>query len=76
MFAVYTLAAGDPAALEEIRSFVEDVRINAIFLDLVNYANHNLKKLDVLARIQGVDGTYPIAVSEAEPTGQATIVLP
>lgn len=75
-YPVYTIPVGDPATLEEIRSFVEDIHTNVVFLNLVNYANHGLQTLAIQAQIKGVAGVYPVATSEAEPISAIDLVLP
>jgi hypothetical protein len=72
--AVYSLARGT-ANLAEIRSFIEDIHTNVVFVNLVNYANHALKRLDIRARIQGVTGEQSIAIGEGDASSM-DIVLP
>src|SRR5262249_1569402 len=67
-FVSFTVVPGDPTTLTEVRAFVEDVNINVLFLNLVNFGNHGLKALSIQARLQGVEGTHPVSVSEDSPT--------
>jgi hypothetical protein len=75
LYPVYTVTPGTVERLQEIRSFVEDVHTNVIFLNLVDYSKHNLKKLSLTARLKDVEGTYT-----AEITGggeaQVDMMLP
>jgi hypothetical protein len=66
---VATVSAAGDATLEEIRTFVEDIKTNVIFIDLVNFANHQLKDFTVKARMQGIAGTRSVPL--AAPTGGA-----
>jgi len=68
---------GDPAQLSEASSFVEDIRTNVVFVNLVNYANHGLTRLDLAARLKeasGSDTTVPL--SETDPVAEADFILP
>ena len=73
---IFTMAPGDAAGLTEIRSFVEDVHTNAAFVNLVNYANHNLAALALQARLRGVPGIQTLALNENEPVDTLEFVLP
>ena len=73
---VFTMAPGDAASLTEIRSFVEDVHTNVAFVNLVNYANHDLASLSLEARLRGVSGTQALALNENEPVDALEFVLP
>lgn len=71
------------ATLEEVRTFVEDIETNVIFIDLVNLANHSLKDFTVKARLKGVAGTQPVALASpsngsagAGRVGEAKFTLP
>ncbi|MEZ4860232.1 MAG: hypothetical protein R3C14_02950 [Caldilineaceae bacterium] len=75
-YPAYTMAPGDPATLTEVRSFVEDIHTNVVFLNLINYANHGLKQLAIVAQIEGVAGSYPAPISEAQPIAAIDITLP
>jgi hypothetical protein len=76
-YPVYALQAGGPADLTEIDSFVEDIHTNVVFVNLINYANHNLKRLDLRARLKEVAGSETsVAISEEQPVGEAPFILP
>ncbi len=64
------------ATLPEIRSFIEDIRTNVVFLNLLNFANHNLVRLDVRARIKGLAGESPLKLAETDTVGALDFVLP
>lgn len=76
VYADYTLAPGSSATLEEIRSYVEDVHTNIIFVDLVNHVNHMLAHLQVRARIKNVENTYEVPMSGNPPQGVLDLILP
>ena len=77
VYPVYTLQPGDAAQLNEVSSFVEDIQTNVVFVNLINYANHNLKRLDLRARLKEAPGSEAIvALSEAEPVREAEFILP
>jgi hypothetical protein len=76
-YPVYAVQPGNPAQLSEASSFVEDIRTNVVFVSLVNYANHDLKRLDLNARLKEAPGSdTAVPVSEADPVGEADFVLP
>jgi hypothetical protein len=75
-FAVYSFPPGSPAVLEEIRSFVEDIHTNVLFIDLVNYANHGLTRLDIEARIKNVAGTQNVNMQGDPARGAVDFLLP
>ncbi|HET7729426.1 MAG TPA: hypothetical protein VFK48_05285, partial [Usitatibacter sp.] len=77
LYAVATPAAGGAAAIEEIRSFVEEVATNAVFIDLVNRDNHGLLRLDIEARMKDVPGeARPVPMAGDPPTGALDFLLP
>jgi len=73
---VVTLAPGDAATLTEIRSFVEDIHTNVVFVNLINYANHGLAQLSLQARLRDVEGTQTLSLVESEPVDTLDFVLP
>lgn len=73
---VYSYPPGDPLAIDEVRSFVEDIYSNLIFINLLNFANHNLIRLDVEACVQGVEGCHTTQLTEEMPVADIRIVLP
>jgi hypothetical protein len=72
----YTIAPAAAASLPEIRSFIEDIHTNVVFVNLVNYANNDLKKIEIKAQLKDVEGTYTVPISEAEPVAAVDFVLP
>lgn len=73
---VYSYPPGDPVAIEEIRSFVEDIHSNIIFINLLNMAQHNLIRLDVEARIQGINEQYRAQLTGDMPVADIPVILP
>ncbi|MBL0140579.1 MAG: hypothetical protein IPP91_00540 [Betaproteobacteria bacterium] len=77
IYAVAVLAPGTQPAIEEIRSFVEEVRTNATFIDLVNRDNHGLLRLDVEAQMKDVPGgARPVAMAGEPSAGSLDFLLP
>lgn len=79
LFPVYTVQPGTVERLQEVRSFVEDVHANVIFLNLINYSAHNLKTLAITARLKDVEGTYPVTINDAasgSAQAQVDMMLP
>jgi len=76
-YPVFTLQPGDPATLTEISSFVEDIHTNVVFVNLINYANHNLRRFDLRARLKEVPGSETaVPISEERAVGEAYFTLP
>jgi hypothetical protein len=73
---VCTLPAAGPAALDELRTFVEDIDTNVVFLDLVDHAAHGLQRIDIRARMVGVAGEQDVEMSGSPPVGSVAFVLP
>jgi len=73
---VYSYLPGDPVAIEEVRSFVEDIYSNLIFINLLNFSNYNLLRLNVEARLQGLDSLYTAQLTEELPVVDIPVVLP
>ncbi|UBV44110.1 hypothetical protein LAJ19_14980 (plasmid) [Deinococcus taeanensis] len=70
----YSLDDG-PANLTEIRSFIEDIHTNVVFLNLANMAQHGLDHLTLTARIQGLPEEYSAQLAEGG-TANVNLVLP
>ena len=49
-FANSTTQPGVRPAIEEIRAMIEQVRVNLLFIDLIDYAAHGLRAIEVEAR--------------------------
>lgn len=73
---VYTVPDLDPAELPEIRSYVEDIRMNVVFLDLVDHPSRGVTRLDVTAQLAGAGDPQPVAMSGDPAVGSAVFVLP
>lgn len=67
------LADGNPT-LEEVRAMIEEIECNVVFLDMVNYENHGLTRLDIDARLQGVPGVYRVPMDSRR--GAVNFLLP
>jgi hypothetical protein len=74
---VVTIPPGDAATLDEIRSFVEDIQTNVLFINIINYANHGLRRLDVRARLKEVAGSErAVTMNDEQTMGEAAFMLP
>lgn len=73
---IYTLAGGAAGTIQEIRSFVEDIFQNVAFLNLIHFANHDLVRLSIEARIKGLEGTESRQLVASTPTAVMEFVLP
>jgi hypothetical protein len=80
VFPAYTIPPGTPLEVEEIRSMVEEVQTNIVFIDLVNYANHGLSRLEIKACLKDVPGTHDVpmqrAAPDSPPVGTVDFILP
>jgi hypothetical protein len=72
---VYALAPGDAATLAEIRSFIEDIRINVIFINLIDLDARGLSALRLEAQIQNIATLYPLELTSEIPTDEISVVL-
>ncbi|WP_426148200.1 hypothetical protein [Polaromonas sp. DSR2-3-2] len=77
----YTAAYADAVPLddgnpsfEEVRAMIEEIECNVVFLDMVNYENHGLTRLDLDARLQGVPGVYRVGMDSRR--GAVNFLLP
>jgi len=64
---------GNPT-FEEVRAMIEDIECNVVFIDVVNYENHGLTRLDIDARLQGVPGVYRVPMDSRR--GSVNFLLP
>lgn len=67
------LADGSPT-FEEVRAMIEEIQCNVVFLDVVNYENHGLTRLDIDARLQGVPGVFRVGMDSRR--GAVNFLLP
>ncbi len=67
------LTDGNPS-FEEVRAMIEEIECNVVFLDMVNYENHGLTRLDLDARLQGVPGVYRVGMDSRR--GAVNFLLP
>ncbi|MDB5743759.1 MAG: hypothetical protein JWR68_2074 [Polaromonas sp.] len=77
----YTVAQADCAAMagssptfEEVRAMIEEIQCNVVFLDVVNYENHGLTRIDIDARLQGVPGVFRVGMDKRR--GAVNFLLP
>lgn len=64
----FTAVGGAIVTLEEIRSVIEDIQSNVVFLDLVQYENYGLERLEVEARLKDVPGTLSVRMENRRGT--------
>ncbi|HEV7380054.1 MAG TPA: hypothetical protein VGN64_09690 [Dyadobacter sp.] len=76
LVAIYSYPLSDPVAIEETRSFVEDIYSNFIFINLIAFGNHSLSRLDVEARVRGLDRIHHGVLTETEPVIDFDYMLP
>jgi hypothetical protein len=67
------LADGNPT-FEEVRAMIEDIECNVVFLDVVNYENHGLTRIDVDARLKDVPGVFRVGMDSRR--GSVNFLLP
>jgi hypothetical protein len=68
--------AGEPGSLDEVRTFIEDIFTNVVFLSTVDFASRGLALIAVEARVVGVDGTVTGRLTAGEPAAELRFVLP
>lgn len=76
LYPVYTLPPAAPITVEEIRSFAEDVQTNVVFVNLINFDNHGLERLDLVARLAGMEEAYPVSLTADTPVAAIDLSLP
>jgi hypothetical protein len=59
---------------EEVRAMIEEIQCNVVFLDVVNYENHGLTRLDIDARLKGVPGIFRVGMENRR--GAVNFLLP
>ena len=72
----YRFPPADPATIREVRSFVEDIHRNFVFVNLISFANHQLVRLEIQARIKDVVGTYTAQMTEDMRIAEIEVTLP
>ncbi len=65
-----------PASLEEIRSYIEDLHTNLVFLNTINFANHGLAVIELTVRVEGVVGDKQLRFGPEDRTDAVDLVLP
>ena len=71
----YALVTG-PATIDEVRTFIEDIYTNVVFVSTMDLAAAQLAALTVDARIVGVAGTGSVGLDATVTSGQIGFVLP
>ena len=67
------LADGSPT-FEEVRAMIEEIQCNVVFLDVVNYENHGITRLDIDARLRDVPGVFRVGMNNRQ--GSVNFLLP
>lgn len=73
---IYTQTTAEATTLSESRVFVEDITTNVIFFIQLNYANHDVQRLDINARLKDDTVSYDVALTGDPPQGTLELVLP
>jgi hypothetical protein len=73
---VYAVPDVEPSALAEIRTYVEDIRMNVVFLDLIDHGSRAVARVDVSAQVLGSGEPQHVAMSGTPALGSAMFVLP
>ena len=76
MFPISTQPTVGPVVLEEIRTFVEDIHTSIVFLDLIDHAAHNLRDLQIEARLRNVPGLNTLRPTGQPPSATTEFILP
>jgi hypothetical protein len=74
-YAVCTVG-GSAAGIEEVRSFIEDVQTNIVFINLINFGNHDLAQVAIEAKMKDVPGSREVQMSGDPPSGSLDFLLP
>ena len=74
-YAVCTVG-GTAGDIEEIRSFIEDIHTNVVFINLINFGNHDLARVSIEAQIKAVPGAREVPMSGDPPRGSVDFLLP
>jgi hypothetical protein len=73
---VYSVPPAPPATLQEVRTFVEDIHMNVVFMDLVDHATHGHARLDVRAELMAASTVQEVTMTGAPASGTASFILP
>ena len=73
---VYTVPRAQPAVLQELHTYVEDIRMNVVFMDLIDHVGHGLSRLEVRAQLIDASGVQEVAMTGSPASGSAQFVLP
>jgi hypothetical protein len=71
----FLIPDADPATLEEVRNYIEDIHVNVKFINLVNFSSHDLRSILVSAQIKEVPSLQHISLAE-NGVGTMDFVLP
>ena len=74
-YAVCTVG-GTADDIVETRSFVEDIHTNVVFINLINFGNHDLAQVKIESQIKGVPGVREVPMSGDPPHGSLDFLLP
>ena len=72
----YAFPPGNTTTIQEVRSFVENIHRNFVFINLINFENHQLSQLDIQAKIPGVTGTYTAQITDGKTLAEIDAILP
>lgn len=75
VYPVYKAQRGDLAMIEEVRSFIENIYRSIAFINLVNFSNHGLARLEIQARVKEVEGNYHAQLTASMPVVEVEVIL-
>jgi hypothetical protein len=68
--------AGGIASLDEVRTFIEDIYVDALFAASLDFAASGLAELSVAAGIAGTDQSLTATLTAGAPSASVRFVLP
>ncbi|MEF8942114.1 MAG: hypothetical protein V5B78_04900 [Desulfohalobiaceae bacterium] len=72
---IYSLRRTD-GGLEEIRSYIEDISVGAVFINLLDMQGRGLASLEIFASIRGLEGKQSIVLDGESDVGELEFLLP
>jgi hypothetical protein len=71
---VYTLVRST-TELTEIRDFMEDITVNAVFINLIDFGAHGLAALRIVCKVKGLEGDRNLELTDVSPIASAEFLL-
>jgi hypothetical protein len=73
---VFSYSPGSRVDIREVRSFVEDIYGNLIFVNLLNFEKHQLRQLLIRAHLQGMSDMHKVQLSDEVRVAEIQLILP